>query len=181
MPYYLIFIFCFFFGNFGAPEQLTDNVLFFKYVCFLSSWYLIITSIFVYVSFRIPPLKKYLYNLLGEKFVFSCIGNPAEAAVKKLLGAGVAMLTGNEFSKYLDGYQKNQMSKCAVQNYIDLCEASGRTPDPRSPEFKKTIDTSTKILNAPAKGFLDRSEERAASVNFVNSTKEVILKGIGWK
>lgn len=28
MPYYLIFIFCFFFGNFGAPEQLTDNVLF---------------------------------------------------------------------------------------------------------------------------------------------------------
>lgn len=156
-------------------------MLFFKYVCFLYSWYLIITSIFVYVSFRIPPLKKYLYNLLGEDYVFSCIGNPAELFVKKLVGTAAAIVTGNEISKQLDCYQKIERAKCVVNNYTSLCEAAGQAPDPRSAEFKKTVDTSTKILNASPKGIFDRSEERAATANIVNSTRDVILKGIGWK
>lgn len=181
MPYYLIFTFCFFFGNFGSPEGIADGVLFFKYMCFLYSWFLIGTSIFVFISFQIPSLKEYLYNLLGKEYVISCIGNPGIKPVIKLGGAAFGLLAGNEIGKELDCRQKVYLSQSAVNHFKQLVEITGQPPEQRSAEFKKVAETSRKIFDTPPKGPFDRSEERIASAQFVQSTKEVLLKGIGWR
>jgi len=181
MPYYLIFIFCFFFGNFGSPEGIADGVLFFKYICFLYSWFIIETSVFVFISFQIPSLKEYLYNLLGKEYVISCIGNSGAKAALKATGVAVGMICGNEIGKELDGRQKVYLSQAAIDHYKELVETTGQPPEPRSAEFKKVAETSRKILDTPPKGPFDRSEERIASAQFVQSTKEVILKGLGWR
>lgn len=51
MPYYLIFIFCFFFGNFGFPEGIADDVLFFQ---------ILMLSVFM-VSYRDKSLCFYIF------------------------------------------------------------------------------------------------------------------------
>lgn len=181
MPYYLIFIFCFFFGNFGSPEGIADGVLFFKYSCFLYSWFIIGTSVFVFISFQIPSSKKHLYNLLGKEYVISCIGNPGVKPLIKLGGAAVGMVCGNEIGKELDGRQKVYLSKAAIDHYKQLVETTGQVPDQRSTEFKKVAEISRKIFETPPKGPFDRNEERVASGQFVDATKDVILKGIGWR
>ena len=181
MPYYLIFIFCFFFGNFGSPEGIADGVLFFKYFCFLYSWFIIGTSVFVFISFQIPSSKEYLYNLLGKEYVISCIGNPGIESVIKVGGAAVGLICGNEIGKEWDGRQKVYLSQAAVDHYKQLVETTGQTPDQRSTEFKKVAEISRKIFETPPKGPFDRYEERLASARFVDATKDVILKGIGWR
>jgi hypothetical protein len=181
MPYYLIFIFCFFFGNFGSPEGIANGVLFFKYICFLYSWFIIETSLFVFISFQIPSLKEYLYNLLGKEYVISCISKPAKEAAIKAAGLAAAMICGNEIGKELDCRQKIQLSHAAIDHYKELADTTGHPPDQRSAEFKKVAETSRKIFDTPPKGPFDRSEERIASAELVQSTKEVILKGLGWR
>lgn len=157
MPYYLIFIFSFFFGNFGSPEGIADGVLFFKYICYLYSWFLIGTSIFVFISFQIPSLKEYLYNLLGKEYVISCIGNPGVKSAVKVGGAAIALMAGNEIGKEWDCRQKIQLSQSAVDHFKQLVETTGKVPDSRSTEFKKVAETSRKIFETPLKGPFDRS------------------------
>lgn len=181
MPYYLIFIFCFFFGNFGSPEGITDGMLFFKYLCFLYSWFLIGTSLFVFISFQIPSLKEYLYDLLGKEYVISCIGNPGAKPLIKLGAAGLGLICANEIGKEMDMRQKIILSRSVVDDYNRLVESTGQPSDQRSAEFKKVAQTSRKIFDTPPKGPFDRNEERVASGHIVQSAKEVILKGIGWK
>lgn len=181
MPYYLIFIFCFFFGNFGSPEGIANGVLFFKYLCFLYSWFIIATSVFIFISFQIPPSKKYLYNLLGKEYVISCIGNPGIKPLLKVGGAAVGLVCVNEIGKELDGRQKVYLSQAAIDHYKQLTEATGQPSDQRSAEFKKTAETSRKIFDTPPKGPFDRNEERVASGHFVDATKDVLLKCIGWR
>jgi len=102
MPYFLVYIFCFFFGNFGSPEGITNGVLLFKFICFLYSWFIIGTSIFVFISFQVPSFKNYLYELLGKEYRVSCIGKKGIKPVLKVGGAAVGLFAGNELGKKMD-------------------------------------------------------------------------------
>lgn len=73
---YLFFLFILVFGTFGSSQNLPFEAIVFKYFCFLFGWYLIVKSIFVFLSFQIKPVKEYLYNSLGESWVKEKIGNP---------------------------------------------------------------------------------------------------------
>jgi len=156
-------------------------VLFFKYLCFLYSWFIIGTTFFVFISFQIPSLKEYLYNLLGKEYVISCIGNPGVKPAIKIGGAALGFVAGNEFGKELDTRQKVTTSQAVVDHFQQLVETTGQPADQRSAEFKKAAETSRKILETPPKGPFDRNEERVASAQSVEATKDVVLKGIGWR
>lgn len=181
MPYYLIFIFSFFFGNFGSPAGIADGMLFFKYLCFLYSWFIIGTSVFVFISFQIPSSREYLYNLLGKEYVISCIGNPGVKPLVKVGGAAVGFVLTNEIGKEIDGRQKVYLSRAVIEHYKQLVETTGKPSDQRSVEFKKAAEISRKIFETPPKGPFDRNEKRVASGQLVDSTREVILKAIGWR
>lgn len=73
------------------------------------------------------------------------------------------------------------LSNAVVENFKKLVEATGMHADIRSTEFKKAAETSRKIFDTPPKNPFSRSERRAASGQMVQATKEVLLKGIGWK
>ncbi len=181
MPYYLIYIFAFFFGNFGSPEGVSDNMLAFKYLCFLYSWYVLATSIFIFISFQIPSLKDYLYNLLGKDYVISCIGNPGVRPLVKAGGVAIGFAVGNEVGKDMDARQKERAAKAVVDNFKDLHSTTGQPMNPNSKEFTKAAETFRKILETPAKGPFDRNEERVGTGHVIESAKETLLRGIGWK
>lgn len=181
MPYYLVFVFAFFFGNFGSPEGVSDGTLPFKYLCFLYSWFLLATSLFVFISFQIPSWKEYLYNLLGKDYVISCIGKKGVTPLIKVGGVAVGFVAGNEISKELDHRQKVGAANAIAKNYQDMVQSTGKPADANSKEFKKVIDTQCNSLRNPATGAFDRNEERVASGHIVDSVKNTVLKGIGWR
>lgn len=72
---YLFFLFTFFFGTFESSQNLPFEPIVLKYFCFLFAWYLIVTTIFIFLSFQIKPVREYLYNSLRESWVKDKIGN----------------------------------------------------------------------------------------------------------
>lgn len=166
---YLIFIFAFCFGTFGSIKGLSLEMAAFKYLCFLFAWYLISTSIFIFISFQIPILKDYLYRLLGEEWVKARIGNPGAEQLLKYGGAAVALIGANETGKALDAGQIHKASEQIIENYQRLAALSGRDVDPNSKEYKEVLKKSIEVASRPAKGPLDRIEERAATSQIVKT------------
>ena len=66
---YLIFIFAFFVGNFDSSENLSDGFVLFRFFCFCLSWYLISTSIFIFILFNIKNIyiKSWAKNMYSPK------------------------------------------------------------------------------------------------------------------
>lgn len=165
--FYLFFLFTLFFGCFGSSEYLSLEMSAFKYFCFLFTWYTFTTSLFVFLSFQIPFLKKYLYKLLGEAWVKDKIGNPGkEQVIKIVLGTSVAFV-GNEASKFVEANQNLKASKQIVENLRDLYEHTGINPTHK--EIQETLRKSTEVASRPAKGFFDRVEDRAATAHLVEN------------
>jgi len=50
------------------------------------SWYIIGTSLFVFIIFNIKTSQKYLYDLIGADYVKSKIGNPGAEQLAKVVG-----------------------------------------------------------------------------------------------
>lgn len=82
---YPFFLFAFLFGHFDSTDNLSDPLILFRFFCFCASTYLVGTSIIVCIAFNVKKSKEYLYNLLGEVFVKSKIGNPGFNSVLKYL------------------------------------------------------------------------------------------------
>lgn len=96
---YLVFVFTFFFGNFGYTDSLTQNQFYAKFACFLFCSYLVSASIAVFVAFNIPLSRDYLYNLLGKDFVTSKIGNPGLEQLARFGGFAAAAYAANELGR----------------------------------------------------------------------------------
>ena len=181
MPGYLVFLFCFLFGSFGSSQGISQNVLALKYLCFLSSWYIIATSLFVFISFQIPTFRDYLYDTLGKDFVISHIGNPGVKPLTKLGGVAIGAYAVNEVGKAAVGYSNERLAGKAVENYKEMVKTTGQPADPNSKEYKEVCKTSNSILSQPRSGPLDRTEEKIASGHLADTIKDGLLKGIGWR
>ena len=167
---YLVFLFTFFFGTFGSSKNLPLLTIVFKYFCFLFAWYLIVTSIFIFLSFQIKPVKEYLYNSLGESWVKDKIGNPGTAQLAKFGGVGAALVGANIYDKIQDGKQIIEQGNSIVKRYKDMVEQTGKPADPYSKDYKDTMKASREVYQREPKGFLDRLEEKAATKVLVENT-----------
>lgn len=169
---YLFFLFTFFFGTFGSCQNLPLEAIVFKYFCFLFGWYLIVTSIFIFLSFQIKPVKEYLYNSLGESWVKEKIGNPGTAQLAKFGGVGAALLGFNILDKYQDGKQIIEQGDHIIKSYKDMVEQTGKPAYSNSKEYKQTMQSARQVYSREPSGFLDRLEEKAATKVLVeNETK----------
>jgi len=151
---YLIFLFTFLAGNFDSSENLNDFWVLFRFACFIFSWYLISTSIFLFIVFNIKITKNYLYDLLGEEYVKSKISNPGKKKVLQYtipavglwavdtVGHHMAVIDNRETAQqcwdnarrdiddnphYTDK-DRNKMSKTAHSNYTKMMSREIRGP-----------------------------------------------------
>ena len=106
---YLLFIFAFFVGNFDSSQNFSDFLTLFKFFCFLFSWYLVLTSILVFILFNIKKSKDYLNNLLGEDYVKCKISNPGKETFVKFTLPFIGIYIVNEVVRHFavqDGLAK---------------------------------------------------------------------------
>ena len=123
----------FFYGTFGYTDGLSDYEYLFKISCLLFSWYLVYTSLVVFLLFKIPTTKKYLYDLLGEPFVVSKIGNPGLRALTRYGGVAVIGLGVNEVGKIVDGYNRVANADSALDRQIQyIAESRSMTEEQKS-------------------------------------------------
>ena len=108
---YLFYLFAFTFGTFGNIEDLPTILVILKVICFMLSWYLIDTSFIIFIVFKIPTSKNYLYKLLGKEFVVEKIGNPGWKPLIRYIGPATAILTGNEIGRHFDGKRLQEQAE----------------------------------------------------------------------
>lgn len=159
-PRYFIFLFAYFFGFFGSTDPFSPGLTIFKYLCFVFSYYVISVSLFVFLSFQIPSVKRYLYRLLGEKWVTDRIGNHGASQVVKFGVMALAGLAVNEYDKFKVDESNKKAATMVIDNYIKVIKESGQKLDINSDSCKEALRLSNEILSRPAKGFVDTSQER---------------------
>lgn len=179
---YLIFLFTFFFGTFGYSNGLTEGQFLVKFVCFLFSYYLISSSIVVFVLFNIPKSKSFLTNLLGKEFVVSKIGNPGISPLMKYGGAGLGVYFGNEVGKTMDRINITQGSNDFLQAQIKaIQEAHYLTPKEKQAAHAQALKVHAEMASRRPEGTLDRMAKieayKSVSEKAVSTFKSWFGKG----
>lgn len=154
---YLVFIFAFFFGNFGYTDGLTQSQFYAKLLCFLFCSYLISASVTVFIAFNIPSSKEYLYNLLGKDFVKSKIGNPALDQLLKFGGFAAGGYAANEMGRVADQYMGMKSAISALQVQLDKIESSPYlSPKEKAKATKEAFKLYAELAHKTPEGTLDR-------------------------
>ena len=178
---YLLFLFSFFYGTFGYTSGLSDHEYLFKISCLLFSWYLVYTSLVVFLLFKIPTTKKYLYDLLGEPFVVSKIGNPGIRSLTKYGGVAVFGLTVNEIGRITDGYAKVANANALLDKEVERINKScSMTQEQRATAEIEALREYGKTARSPSEGTFDKlakTESRASMVESASKTISDLWKG----
>ena len=121
---YPFFIFALFFGHFDSSETLSDPLIIFRFFCFCASAYLIATSIIVFIVFNVKISKTYLYNLLGETFVKSKIGNPGKEQFLKYFTPLALGYTIDTMGQHLAEMDKRETAQQTLTGSLAVAEVS---------------------------------------------------------
>ena len=150
---YPFFIFALLFGHFDSSGHLSDPLILFRFFCFCASTYLISTSIFVLIVFNVKQSKKYLYNLLGEKFVKSKIGNSGEGPAIRygipIVAGYIVDTTGKHWAKV----DKRETASVALSGTLATVDTSpDLTPGDRRDMTKQAVKDYNTAMNRPVDG-----------------------------
>ncbi len=152
---YLIFVFTFFYANFGYTESA--EISFFKVACLLFSWNLISTSIMIFCVFNIPLSRDYLYNLLGKDFVIKKIGNSGTAQLLKYTGMAVAGYGVNEVGRLADSFAIPKGAQEGLDGTLKSLEQNTFLPQKDKVQIAKdAFLTKNKMLTRTPEGTFDR-------------------------
>lgn len=171
-PLYYLYLFLFFFGCYGQCLGKTSCTL--QLSAQLFSIYVISTALFVYISLKIPPIRRKIYSLLGEDWVISKIGNPGELPVVKTLAYPIAGFVVHEASKALDDLGIERRLKASDRTFkqtVDLANQNGTTLSPEV--YAQQAERNGRICSAPRRGPFDAVMEQGTK------TVEVVSESLG--
>jgi hypothetical protein len=177
---YSLYLFCFFYGFFGCNSIHNCNYshgIAAIFVCYIIK---LIIQFFLICKFQ--KSREYLYILVDERFVKSCLGEfPATKvllkAVVPLFSAGVAEIGTRSF----EHVEKMREVDALSSKYYEFHEKHNLKLDPNSVLAQKYLEDVRKTIKRPTAGIItracisDANEKNASSL--ANAFAKIFGKG----